>query len=74
MLGEDEVERQYAYRELFRNKLDNEASHSIREALNQELVPGREDFKDRIEKMNKRQARPGKLDGHVLRRIRKYIM
>jgi REP element-mobilizing transposase RayT len=33
--------------------------HAIREALNQELVLGREDFKDKIERMTKRQIRPG---------------
>ena len=60
MLGENEVDRQYAYRELFRNDLDNGVIHSIREALHQELVLGREDFKDRIEKMNTPQVRPGK--------------
>jgi putative transposase len=33
--------------------------HAIREVLNQELVLGREDFKDKIERMTKRQVRPG---------------
>jgi hypothetical protein len=33
--------------------------HAIREALNQEWVLGREDFKDKIERMTKRQVRPG---------------
>ena len=32
----------------------------LREALNQELILGREDFKNKIERMTKRQARPGK--------------
>jgi putative transposase len=31
----------------------------MREALNQEWVLGREDFKDKIEHMSKRQVRPG---------------
>lgn len=58
-LGVDAVGRQHAYRELFRHHLDNNLLHSIREALNQELVLGREDFKDRIEQMTARQTRPG---------------
>jgi len=34
--------------------------HEIRDALNQELVLGREDFKDKIERMLERQSRPGR--------------
>lgn len=59
-LGADPVSCQYAYRELFRQHMDHTVIHDIREALNQELVLGREDFKDRIEQMAKRQARPGR--------------
>ena len=33
--------------------------HVTRSTLNQELVLGRDDFKDKIEKMTKRQTRPG---------------
>ncbi|MCH8177192.1 MAG: hypothetical protein IIC09_03150 [Proteobacteria bacterium] len=33
--------------------------HAIRDALSQELVLGRDDFKDRIEQMLKRPTRPG---------------
>ncbi len=44
---------------LFSNGLDKAELHAIREALNQELVLGREDFKDKIERMTKRQVRPG---------------
>lgn len=58
-LGETAVRRQYAYRELFLSHLDNEALHAVREALNQELVLGREDFKNTIEAMIKRQTLPG---------------
>ena len=50
--------RQSAYRELFRMHLDAAEIHTIRKALNQELVLGREDFKDKIEIMLKRQTRP----------------
>jgi hypothetical protein len=41
------------------NFRDHRQIHAIREALNQELVLGREDFKDKIERMSKRQVRPG---------------
>ena len=52
--------RQNAYRELFRYHTDPDTLHAIREALNQELVLGREDFKDKIEATLKRQTRKGK--------------
>ena len=48
-----------AYRELFRHHLDDTQVHAIRDALSQELVHGRDDFKDRVEQMLKRQTRPG---------------
>jgi hypothetical protein len=50
-------------RELFRMPMDHRQIHAIREALNQEWVLGREDFKDKIERMSKRQVRPGQ-PGH----------
>lgn len=59
-LGMDDQERQYAYRELFSGSFDNTELHDIREVLDQELVLGREDFKDKIELMTQRQARPAK--------------
>lgn len=55
----DPEARRHAYRELFRQHMNDDLLHSIREALNQELVLGREDFKDRIERMTARQTRPG---------------
>ncbi len=58
-LGNNAQQRQSAYRELFREHMDNRQIHAIREALNQELVLGREDFKVKIERMTKRQVRPG---------------
>lgn len=58
-LGPAPEQRRYAYRSLFSYQLDSSALHAVREALNQELVLGREDFKDRIEAMLKRQVRPG---------------
>jgi putative transposase len=39
--------------------MDHRQIHAIREALNQEWVLGREDFKDKIERMSKRHVRPG---------------
>jgi putative transposase len=39
--------------------MDHRQIRAIREALNQEWVLGREDFKDKIERMSKRQVRPG---------------
>ena len=58
-LGEDDEQRLYSYRELFRMHIEHTEIHNIREALIQELVLGREDIKDRIEQMTKRQTRPG---------------
>jgi len=59
-LGDDPLQRQAAYRELFRVHLDAELVHAIRGALNEELVLGRDDFKDKIEQMINRQVRRGK--------------
>lgn len=61
-LGETSEERQYVYRELFRNHIEPNQLHVIRDALNQELVLGRDDFKDKIEAMTQRQTRRG-IDG-----------
>lgn len=52
-LGTDIELLQYAYRELFNNHLDKDEIHSIRETLNQELVLGRDAFKEKIEQMTK---------------------
>ena len=51
--------RQIAYRALFTDHLDVDTLHDIRESLNHELVLGRSYFKDKIEKMTKRQTRLG---------------
>jgi putative transposase len=64
-LGNDAAERQFAYSELFRDQLAADQVHEIREMLNQELILGREDFKDRIAQMTQRQVRRGK-DGRPL--------
>ncbi len=59
-LGSTLNQRQYAYRELFRTHMESDQLHVIRDALNQELVLGRDDFKDKIEQMTQRQTRRGK--------------
>jgi putative transposase len=51
--------REHAYRELFRNHLDVDTLHDIREALNHELVLGRSYFKEKIEQMTNRQTELG---------------
>ena len=58
-LANNVEQQQHVYRELFNNDLDKAELHVIREVLNQELVLGREDFKDKIEQITKRQSRPG---------------
>ena len=58
-LDSTKAAQQHAYRELFCCHLDHTTLHDIREALNQELVLGRDDFKEKIEQMTQRQTRPG---------------
>jgi len=58
-LDADPDRRRHAYRELFRHHMENNLLHTIRETLNQELVLGSEQFKDRIEAALKRRVRPG---------------
>ena len=53
-LGSEPETRRHAYRELFRHHMGNDLLHAIREALNQELVLGRDDFKDRIAHMEQK--------------------
>ena len=50
--------RLHAYRELYKVHIDSDQIHEMREALNRELVLGRDDFKEKIEAMTKRQTRP----------------
>jgi len=59
-LDETGARRRRAYRALFRQHLDTDALHAIREALNQELVLGSEAFKDYIGTLTKRPTRHGK--------------
>ena len=57
-------QRQFNYCELFGTDLEPDKIHEIRDALNQQLVLGRDDFKDKIEKMTNRQTRPKALGRH----------
>jgi len=58
-LGSHSEERCRVWRELFSNHLDYQQLHAIREALNLELVLGRDDFKDKVAKMTNRAVSPG---------------
>jgi len=58
-LGEEPETCCHAYRELFRNHIDDALVHEIRHTLNKELVFGSEYFKDKIERVLKRRAREG---------------
>ncbi len=59
-LGATADARQQAYGELFRHILDDNSLKTIRAALSEELVLGRENFKNKIEDMIQRQARRDK--------------
>lgn len=59
-LGTGSLARLHAYRGLFRRHLAQTELDAIRDALNQEMVIGREDFKNRMEQILERQIRPGK--------------
>jgi len=63
-LDKNTEQRQFAYRELFRLHLEPDEVHTIRDALNQQLVLGRDDFKDKIEAMTQRQTRPKPMGRH----------
>jgi len=60
-LGREPSEQQFAYRELFRHHLGKSDLRSIRDALNKELVLGRDNFKNKLEEMTKRQVSPAKM-------------
>ncbi len=59
-LGDSDVKRQRIYRDLFTRHPDFEQVSAIRTALNQELVIGRDDFKEKLEQVSMRQTRRGK--------------
>lgn len=60
LLDHETVERQRAHRELFRVHPDPDEIRAIRAALNQELVLGRNDFKDKIDQIAQGHAPAGK--------------
>lgn len=60
-LASSKSKRLFSYRDLFTNHLDKNEIHNIRETLNQELVLGRDDFKEKIEQMTSRQVKPAKI-------------
>ena len=59
-LGRTAGEVRAAYRKLFEAHLDDMTLHEIREATNGNYALGNDRFKDEIEAMLKRRARPGK--------------
>ena len=59
-LGKDSEKRCYAYRELFRQQLDDKQIDEIRDVINGQLVYGGEGFKEKCEKRFKRKTRRGK--------------
>lgn len=59
-LGATREDRQAAYRQLFNHPLESDVLQDIRDSLNQELIYGRPEFKEKIESLTKRQVIPGK--------------
>ncbi|MEN8207503.1 MAG: transposase, partial [Pseudomonadota bacterium] len=59
-LGGTEAERQAAYGELFRDRLDPRVIDEIRDAMNHELVVGTKRFKDEVAAMTKRRVQMGR--------------
>ena len=50
ILGETRKERQFVYRGLFHRYIENDVIHQICDALNLELVPGRSQLKEKIDR------------------------
>ena len=59
-LSSDPATRQHAYRELFGAQIKPDLIPAIADALTQERVLGRDEFKDKIERMSARQTRPAR--------------
>ena len=57
-LGKTDEERQKNYRQLFRSQFSEKTLVEIREATNKAWVLGNDRFKNRIEKLTSRQAKP----------------
>jgi len=73
-LGSNNEERCFTYRELFRNKIDDNLLHKIRESVNQDLVLGKDDFKDTIEIVLKERYAKASQEGHVSESVRGIII
>jgi len=58
-LGKEAATRQQAYRDLFKGQLDSRVVDTIREATNGNFALGNDQFKEEIEQMLQRRARPG---------------
>ncbi len=59
-LSSDPATRHHAYRELFASQIKPDLIHAIADALTQERVLGRDEFKDKIERISAHQTRPGR--------------
>jgi REP-associated tyrosine transposase len=59
-LGQNLEERQAAYRDLFRTPVNDETINEIRQATNGNFALGDEKFKEQIESLLDRRARPGR--------------
>ena len=62
-LGTSPAQRQQAYRNSFRQILDNDLLNAIRTAVNRGLILGRNSFQERIKKMTALQSRPDSAGG-----------
>lgn len=58
VLGKDDASRQTAYRGLFKDRLSQLETESIRDATNKAWVLGEEKFKRKVEKISGRRATP----------------
>jgi putative transposase len=65
-LGNTCIDRQSAYRELFRIHVDNELLRDIRSSVNKGLAFGGERFQSEIEQLYGRRVRTGKMGRPVL--------
>src|SRR5690554_6734 len=65
-LGREAGERQHRYRALFRHHVEAEVIDEIRQSVNKGLVLGNDRFKDEIEQLTGRRARPAKMGRPVL--------
>ena len=57
-LGRNKIERQKAYRQLFRHRIPEKTLEEIREATNKAWVLGKGHFREKVEKLMDRQSSP----------------